>query len=41
MKVNHRDSEELMAEYQQVVRQFEAEQADLMAEMTACLEGKA
>ena len=40
-EVNHRDPEELMAEYQQIVYQLEAVQAALKTELMACLEGKA
>ena len=39
--VNHRDPEELMAEYQQIVRQLEAAQQSLKAELMACLGGNA
>jgi type I restriction enzyme M protein len=35
------DPEELMAEYQNIVRELEAAQAALKAELTACLRGKA
>jgi type I restriction enzyme M protein len=35
--VNHRDPKELMTEYQQIVHQLQAAQADLKAELTACL----
>jgi type I restriction enzyme M protein len=38
--VSHRDPEELMAEYQQIVSQLEAAQAALKAELMACLGGK-
>ncbi|WP_240193627.1 type I restriction endonuclease [Desulfobulbus alkaliphilus] len=41
VKVNHRDPEELMVEYQQIVHQLEAAQAALKAELMACLGGKA
>lgn len=41
VKVNHRDPEELMAEYQQIVHQLEAAQQALKAELIACLGGKA
>lgn len=37
VEVNHRDPEELMAEYQQIVHQLEAAQAALKAELMACL----
>jgi len=35
--VNHRDPKELMTEYQQIVDQLQAAQADLKAEFMACL----
>ena len=41
MEVNHRDPEELMAEYQEIVHQLEAAQAALKAKLMACLGGKA
>lgn len=41
VEVNHRDPEELMADYQEIVRQLEAAQAALKAELMACLGGKA
>jgi type I restriction enzyme M protein len=41
VEVNHRDPEELMAEYQQIVHQLEAAQAALKAELVACLGGEA
>ena len=41
VEVNHRDPDELMAEYQQIVRQLETAQAALKAELMACLGGKA
>ena len=41
VEVNHRDPEELMAEYQQIVHQLEAAQTALKAELMACLGGKA
>ena len=41
VEVNHRDPQELMAEYQQIVRQLEAAQTALKAELMACLGGKA
>lgn len=37
VEVNHRDPEELMVEYQQIVQQLEAAQAALKAELMACL----
>jgi type I restriction enzyme M protein len=37
VEVNHRDPEELMGEYQQIVHQLEAAQAALKAELMACL----
>ena len=37
VEVNHRDPEELMAEYQQIVHQLEAVQQALKAELMACL----
>ncbi len=37
VEVNHRDPEELMVEYQQIVHQLEAAQAALKAELMACL----
>ncbi|WP_409524361.1 type I restriction-modification system subunit M [Nitrincola sp. MINF-07-Sa-05] len=37
IEVNHRDPEELMAEYQQIVHQLEAAQQALKAELMACL----
>jgi type I restriction enzyme M protein len=40
-EVNHRDPEELMAEYQEIVHRLEAAQQALKAELMACLEGKA
>ena len=40
VEVNHRDPEELMAEYRQIVLQLEAAQHALKAELTACLGGK-
>ncbi len=40
MEVNHRDAEELMVEYLQIVNQFEAAQQALKAELMACLGGK-
>lgn len=40
-EVTHRDPSELMAEYQDIVRQLEAAQAALKDELMACLEGKA
>jgi type I restriction enzyme M protein len=39
--VNHRDPEELMAEYQQIVQQLEAAQQALKSELMACLGGNA
>ncbi len=41
VEVNHRDPEELMAEYQQIVQQLEAAQQALKFELMACLGGKA
>jgi len=41
VEINHRDPEELMAEYRQIVLQVEAAQRALKAELTTCLEGKA
>ena len=41
VEVDHRDPEELMVEYQQIVHQLEAAQAALKAELMACLGGKA
>ena len=41
VEVNHRDPEELMVEYQQIVHQLEAAQAALKVELVACLRGKA
>jgi type I restriction enzyme M protein len=38
--VNHRDPEELMAEYQQIVQQLEAAQQALKSELMDCLGGK-
>jgi type I restriction enzyme M protein len=35
--VNHRDPEELMAEYQEIARRLDAAQQALKAELTACL----
>lgn len=40
VEVNHRDPEELMAEYQQIVNQLETAQVALKAELMACLGGK-
>ena len=37
VEVNHRDPQELMVEYQQIVHQLEAAQAALKAELMACL----
>jgi type I restriction enzyme M protein len=37
VEINHRAPEELMAEYQQIVKQLEAAQQDLKAELMACL----
>ncbi|MFH1153686.1 MAG: class I SAM-dependent DNA methyltransferase [Pseudomonadota bacterium] len=37
VEVNHRDPEELMAEYQQIVHQLEAAQQALKTELLACL----
>ncbi|WP_028315957.1 type I restriction-modification system subunit M [Desulfatibacillum aliphaticivorans] len=41
VEVNHRDPEELMAEYEEIVRQLEEAQQALKAELIACLGGKA
>ena len=41
VEINHRDPEELMAEYQEIVHRLEAAQQALKAELMACLEGKA
>ncbi|PKL44170.1 MAG: DNA methyltransferase [Candidatus Riflebacteria bacterium HGW-Riflebacteria-1] len=38
-EVNHRDPDELMAEYQQIVAQLKAVQQALKSELVACLEG--
>ncbi|WP_035235238.1 type I restriction-modification system subunit M [Desulfobacter vibrioformis] len=40
IKVNHRDPKELMAEYQDIVKQLEAAQQALKTELMACLGGK-
>jgi type I restriction enzyme M protein len=40
VEVKHRDPEELMAEYRQIVKQLEAAQQALKAELMACLGGK-
>lgn len=37
VEINHRAPEELMAEYQQIVKQLEAAQQDLKAELMTCL----
>lgn len=39
--INHRDPEELMTEYQQIVKELEAAQQALKDELMACLGGKA
>jgi type I restriction enzyme M protein len=41
VEVNHRDPEELMAEYRQIVKQLESAQQALKSELMACLGGKA
>lgn len=41
VEVNHRDPEELITEYQQIVLQLEAAREALKAELMACLGGKA
>lgn len=41
VEVNHRDPEELMDDYQQIVQQLEVPQAALEAELMACLGGMA
>jgi len=41
VEINHRDPEELMAEYQHIVHQLETAQVALKTELIACLGGKA
>ncbi len=40
-KVNHRDPQELMAAYQDIVKKLNKAQAALKTELMACLKGKA
>jgi type I restriction enzyme M protein len=41
VEINHRDPDELMAEYQEIVQKLEAAQQALKAELMACLGGNA